>query len=713
MEPLTTAGGIIGVAWDVFDNAMRLFKFFSALVDMPKECEKYRLQLIIEYNRVLAWGKAAGFVHVPEGGSLAVTLGTNATELVGIVSRIQWLLAEFRELNSRYGNELNPEASSASTSSKKATASVSPTDVDVDVVKQVSSLAVSYEAEKKARRHRRGTNHIRDFLGKAGRNTKEIVTHPARVRWVAVDKEEFETLLRDLHVLTERLHELMRDYRGRRIDDITAKTYREMILARNDIQGLKDMFDAVTSLINTSSSTRRERYAHHNDRNLQDLVQLKKISRTSDAILSRLKARESNGGGDGTSGDNSSDDVQASLEDEAGITVRKYTEEQLAEDLDWNEPPDLRPETLARPHGILNTHGRQGNIPVWIEWKALGDFAPGSAKDQEAALRTVALAEMLHLPKPETLHAPECVGYFDDREVSGAERYGWIFKMPEGCDYESRVVSLYDFLLLAEEGDDRFKPTLAQRVAMARALCSTLLNLHAVNWLHKGIFSDNIVFHFHEETDVDDEDNADGSSFDPEKPVLSGFEFSRPDGGQTTHRDADTVWDLYRWPSIQRQPPTERNSRKTYDLYSLGLVLLEIAHWRPLHRILNLGGTSHNSTSNGENKEKKRRRGGRTPLAVPLEQSKLVRDWLLGLPTPPQHPAPFLNTAAPSNPLAELRHLVGDRYCSAVTRCLWAHGASGFGVDELAEQSNDSRVGIELQQAFTEFVVEELASIQL
>jgi hypothetical protein len=640
---------------------------------MPREYEQYRLQLIIEYNRVLAWGKAAGLVDVADGSNLGTTLGADGIELVAIVARIQWLLSEFRELNARYGNQLPVSSKNGQVDEKDA--EEQPT--DVDVLKEISSLAVSYEAKHKERRHLRGTNHLRNFFEKTGRHTKDIVTHPSRVRWIAIDKEAFEALLKDLHALTERLHELMRNYREKQIDDITAKTYREMILTRNNVQDLRDMLDAVTSLITTSASTRKEKEAHHNDTSLQDLIQLKKISRTSETILAQLKR------------DTASFDIHRSLSS-LGLTVRKYTDSDLSEDFSWNEHEAEYPETLPRPRGILATS--EGDIPVWIEWKSLGDIPPNSLKDKESLLRTVALAEMLHLPKPASLHAPECVGFFDDRDVSGADRYAWIFKMPEGSDYDTRVVSLHEML-----GDERRKPSLSQRVGMARRLCAAVLNLHAVNWLHKGIFSENVVFHCSGEEDGKDDDGQEELKYDLEKLVLSGFEFSRPDGTETTARDVDVVWDLYRWPGIQRQRPTERNSKKTYDLYSLGLVLLEIAHWEKLYKVMHLG------------ERRKNGQGGDVKVPnVPLEESKMVRDWLLGVKTG----APFEAAGRP-NPLKELRNLVGDKYWRVVERCLWAHGEKGFGVEELAEQSNDSDVGILLQEAFTEHVVEVLGSVHI
>ncbi|KAK0742513.1 prion-inhibition and propagation-domain-containing protein [Apiosordaria backusii] len=647
---MEAAGGIISLTWDVFDSTIRVFRFLTALVEMPRDCEKYRLQLVIEYNRVLAWGKAAGLIDVPEGSTLGAVLGADGIELVAILARIQWLLEEFRDLNARYGNELNPYADDDKQKAKEIRDSDRKSEegaldekaivTDADAVRGVSALAVSYEKKKRERRHLKGTNHIRGFLSKAGYHTKDILTHPGRVRWLVLDGEEFQKLLEDLHFLTERLHELMRDHRDKRIDDITAKTYREMILARNDIQDVRDMFDAVSGLVTAGSAHKETAFSNRNDKTLQDLVQLKKLSRTSDTILSQLH------------------NTPLNLErlSDINITVTRYTEATLNTDFEWNEDLD-HPQFHPRPRGILTTP--EGDIPVWIEWKSMGQFPAGSLQDKQSALRTVALAEMLHLPKPGSL--PTCVGYFDDREFNDTERYGWIFKMPEGSDYDTRVVSLYALL-----GQKQHRPTLSQRIELASKLCSTVLNIHAVNWLHKGIFSENIVFFFNDSSSPESR----GLKYDPSSPLLSGFEFSRPDGTHTTARDTDIVWDVYRWPGIQRERPTERNSRKTYDLYSLGLVLLEIAHWERLHVLMNLG-KKHKSQPQPQYQPHAQDDSGKSTYPnVPLEESKNVRDWLLGIKT---EGAPFDNeeeTGRRTNPLTELRDLVGDRYA----RVLWPQG---------------------------------------
>ncbi|ESA42107.1 hypothetical protein GE21DRAFT_8626 [Neurospora crassa] len=747
MDPLSA----IELAQVVLDNTVRLFKFVSALVEYPEECEKYRLQLIIEYNRVLAWAKAAGLIEVTPGSSLASTLGTNATELITILARIQWLLAEFRDLNARYGNELVPSDISpakdkgkekdgkeskdvkgsgkdvkssstdsrgkdpkavggASSSKQKSTSSETKPATDEALLSQISSLALSYDESQKEQKlkvekeesaeHRRGTNHIRRFF----RTTKDVVTHPSRVRWVMVDKEAFEALLLDLHSLTERLDELMRGYQQSKMDDIIGKTYREMILARDGIGELRDMVDVLGKMVEgmevvADGEGGREGRKRKMVNNVQDLIRLKKMARVSEELLSRLYQ-----GQDPTA---ASSRLEAS---DTKITVAQFGDPAKGKkDLlevfymyDGNKGPDGETDIssllrLKRPRGYLAVAEGVDDVPVWIEWKPMGDYAEGSIEEKAADLRTLTLAEMLHLPKPDSLHVPKCIGYLDARDAFGADMYGFIFKAEkERLSWGHRIVSLYDLLGTEME---MFKPSLSQRFDLALKLCTTVLNLHAVNWLHKGIFSDNVIFYFDWGNGLN---KAMKQVYDPERPYLCGFGYSRPEKSKTTARSLNMAWDLYRWPAIQREHPTDHNSRKTYDLYSLGLVLLEIGHWKPLDEILCLKESepspSFNQTVVPERK----------PPSVSLSDSKKARDWLLGT----RLDAPFTEVNK-VNPLRELRNLMGDKYTRAVERCLWAHGEKGFGVEDLPDQSRDSGVGIRLQEAFTKYVIEELQGVNV
>ncbi|KAK3492995.1 prion-inhibition and propagation-domain-containing protein [Neurospora hispaniola] len=754
MDPLSA----FELAQVVLDNTVRLFKFVSALVEYPEECEKYRLQLIIEYNRVLAWAKAAGLIEITPSSSLASTLGTNATELITILARIQWLLAEFRDLNARYGNELVPSDISpakdkekekdgkeskdvkgsgkdvkgnstdsrgkdpkavggASSSKEKSTSSEPKPATDEALLSQISSLALSYDQSQKEQKlkvekekeaeHRRGTNHIRRFF----RTSKDVVTHPSRVRWVMVDKEAFEALLLDLHSLTERLDELMRGYQQSKMDDIIGKTYREMILARDGIGELKDMVDVLGKMVEgmevaADGEGGREGRKKKMVNDVQDLIRLKKMARVSEELLSRLHQ-----GQDPTAASR----LEAS---DTKITIAQFGDPRKGQkdflevfiicDGDRDSDGELHFGNLARvkrPQGYLTVREGMAEVPVWIEWKPMGDYAEGSIEEKAADLRTLTLAEMLHLPKPDSLHVPKCIGYLDARDACGADMYGFIFKAEkERLFWGHRIVSLYDLLGTEME---MFKPSLSQRFDLALKLCTTVLNLHTVNWLHKGIFSGNVLFYF-------DCDNGPEmkQAYDPEKPYLCGFGYSRPEKSKTTARSLNMAWDLYRWPAIQREHPTDHNSRKTYDLYSLGLVLLEIGHWKPLDEILCLKESepspSFDQTVTVMPLFVQTVVPERKPPSVSLSDSKKARDWLLGT----LGDAPFIK-AKKVNPLGELRNLMGDKYTRAVERCLWAHGEKGFGVEDLPDQSTDSGVGIRLQEAFTKYVIEELQGVNV
>ncbi|KAK0930908.1 hypothetical protein LTR29_016593 [Friedmanniomyces endolithicus] len=199
-------------------------------------------------------------------------------------------------------------------------------------------------------------------------------------------------------------------------------------------------------------------------------------------------------------------------------------------------------------------------------------------------------------------------------------------------------------------------------------LASSVLYLHTVGWLHKAVHSANVIFSMNDE------------NLSIESPYLSGFEYSRPDSGETTKSGFDPRWDIYRWPTIQADVPRVSRSRKTYDIYSLGLLLLEIAHWQPLHILMSLK---------------------RWP--EPSAQDARIRAWLLEEEGSP----PFKS----SNPLTGLRRSVGDKYYFATRRCLVAHGGSGMRVDEEGDEVQSSEMDTQLHRAFSHLVVEELKSI--
>lgn len=110
-SPPTADHGISSLALDQFDTSVKrefvhfypkeshrrlrvptVFKILLFMVVMPEECEQFRLQLMIEYNWLLAWGEAAGLIDVSETPCAAVRLNTDPIQLCFTISRIALIL---------------------------------------------------------------------------------------------------------------------------------------------------------------------------------------------------------------------------------------------------------------------------------------------------------------------------------------------------------------------------------------------------------------------------------------------------------------------------------------------------------------------------------------------------------------------------------------------------------------------------------------------
>lgn len=207
---------------------------------------------------------------------------------------------------------------------------------------------------------------------------------------------------------------------------------------------------------------------------------------------------------------------------------------------------------------------------------------------------------------------------------------------------------------------DKPTPSLTERIALAHRISVSVIYLHAVNWLHKGLRSDSIVFF------------PTKSPTDISSPRLSGFEYSRPDkeGETTTGGNVNNWWELYVHPDYQGSG-TKGTYRKTFDIYSLGIVLLEIAVWTRIENIV----------------------GIQDPEAAETEELKGIRAKLLK----PEY-------------LDYVRSNLGDKYHEAVKSCI--EGRAAFGIDEAANEAA-VETGAKLQQGFTSRVIDPLGGISL
>ena len=100
-------------------------------------------------------------------------------------------------------------------------------------------------------------------------------------------------------------------------------------------------------------------------------------------------------------------------------------------------------------------------------------------------------------------------------------------------------------------GHNQHKPYLSQRISLSLELATSLSSLQTGHWLYRGIHSGNVIFACEEER------------IDLERPILLVVEYSRPSiyavAAFGTH---NARWDLFRWPSLQNEPPRVGASSK-------------------------------------------------------------------------------------------------------------------------------------------------------
>lgn len=163
-----------------------------------------------------------------------------------------------------------------------------------------------------------------------------------------------------------------------------------------------------------------------------------------------------------------------------------------------------------------------------------------------------------------------CHGFYEANE-----HYGLVYQLPptegatEGC---MQCESLGNILL-----DSRYTQLLEanvqNRLDLAKSLANTMYHLHSVQWLHKSFNPDNILLFGYK--------SPSGVRFDWTRPYVVGFDASRANRADSDRLPPSLRWEnrVYTHPLRQRTGEYAR-FQKIFDIYSLGVVLLEIGMLR-------------------------------------------------------------------------------------------------------------------------------------
>ncbi|KAH6991775.1 prion-inhibition and propagation-domain-containing protein [Fusarium venenatum] len=179
--------------------------------------------------------------------------------------------------------------------------------------------------------------------------------------------------------------------------------------------------------------------------------------------------------------------------------------------------------------------------------------------------RVEALVLLLSQPPTSSFQTFPCLGYTEEQ---GGFRL--VFQFPSSIEKPRSLLSA----LSRSNGP---LPDAGTRLGLAVQVCQALLSFHTAGWLHKDVRSENILLVSPRSTQSTDHLG---------RPYLCGFSFARQGSPTEISEQPSTnpLRDIYRHAKALGEPC--ESFERYMDAYSLGCILIEIAEWTPLRKIV-------------------------------------------------------------------------------------------------------------------------------
>jgi hypothetical protein len=608
---------------------------------MPKNVEYLRVRLKTERHRLLNWAEVAELTEENE------SLSHNSRSLArDVLAQKQQLLMSFVKLEMRY-------------TSDGRRGSFKDEDNDIVMVNNnVGSIAKPISrSDSETEVNRAQFPPKKQSLLAKSLNLVTEKSHDLsdRLRWVSFDKKKFETLLEKLSALNDYMLDLLTGHQLRRLGETQQQTNFQIMQMNSKVDALLQIIQAGYALNFRSSLTAfTPAQAYMQERGLLEPQRPSEQTRTSLQLARLARSKAFN---------ESIDQGKLDANVVSTLTLAGALQDPKKTELD-KASFHLEDSTGVRCEAKYQRNSDAMAVNVWVEWKELEVGPYPKMPEQKLLDRVQRLAAVLLENENPESRVPHCLGYIQDLD-NDTPRVGYVFEKPIGVDPSSRPISLLELL-----GDGTLpKPSLTKRVSLALAIAQSVEYMHAINWLHKGIRSDNVLFF------------GNGMRVDYSRPYVSGFNYSRPahseEMTEIPHRDARR--DIYRHPlaqkDLQDRPLAKKMYEKTHDIYSLGVVMIEIAFWQPIQEVLGI-----------ESLDK-----------MKASETRKVRKQLLG--DEDEGPSEYLHAVSGN---------VGEVYEEVIRVCLSASAAFGLRPDD--DQTSE-HVGLKIQEQFFEKVVEKLKVI--
>jgi Prion-inhibition and propagation len=638
-------------------NLVPGYQLLSEASGMPQEFQYLRVAIKTEESRLLNWAHIARLDEQEENLLIAQA---NKQLLLDVLEEQRKLLMRFGKLDEKYKPLSRPLIQ----------------DVMSLTITGPNDLPPAYSEDGPAQNLKRARLAFQNrfprsekLLSKALECVKSTQVYPAGLKWATFDRAAVEQLVHRLKAMNDYMESLLTQQQLNELLERQTRTEFQILQLNDKMDQLLEIVESSTTFSTQSGripSNHFQAFLHgrgllqsstgHGEQSSQQ--RLGSLAKTK-AFLSAI---ESNSVNDKLARDLSLDQPLTEI----------MTVELDRKNIRLSKPEDEMDE-IERVEAFYTDPKTKRRQKVWIEWKSYDPQSFNGNPDPMILERLKALTTLLKENKhSDKFRAPHCLGYFRDCDPvtnDDACRFGLVFETPEGISSLKRPISLLSLLQ-----QKKSMPSLTARIALCHALSEIVEKLHAVDWVHKGLRSHNVLF-FSDDSYGDPD--SDWPEIDFSQPYISGFDYSRPAQNEelTEKPPENAAMDVYRHPSVHGSAaPLPHNSssyKKSYDIYSLGIILLEIAFWKPIHEVLGIDLASARPT-----------------------QTIKVRQRL----------------CEEAEWLGYVRGNLGDKVYGVVGACL--RGVEAFGLEKGADE-REGRVKEELQVMYYDVVVRRLGEVKV